>query len=123
MKKRDLLVAATFAGAVTALLLGSSLLHRNALAAGVQAPQFEVDPFWPKPLPNHWVMGMTIGVSVDAQDHVWIVHRSGSNDPGEQHNVAAAHPDVVARLKAAYDRVIDAPAPAARSQVPRTSPR
>ena len=31
--------------------------------------------------------------------------------------------DVVARLKAAYDRVIDAPAPAARSQVPRTSPR
>src|SRR5262249_3386767 len=45
------------------------------------------------------------------------------NDPGEQHNVAAAHPDVVARLKAAYDRVIDAPAPAAPSPVPRTSPR
>jgi uncharacterized sulfatase len=45
------------------------------------------------------------------------------NDPGEQHNVAAAHSDVVARLKAAYDRVIDAPAPAARSQVPRASPR
>ena len=23
----------------------------------VQAPMFEVDPLWPKPLPNHWVLG------------------------------------------------------------------
>jgi DNA-binding beta-propeller fold protein YncE len=41
----------------------------------VMAPRFEVDPLWPKPLPNHWYIGMTIGVSVDARDHVWIVHR------------------------------------------------
>ena len=41
----------------------------------VQAPIFDVDPFWPKPLPNHWVLGSTIGVSVDARDHVWIIHR------------------------------------------------
>jgi DNA-binding beta-propeller fold protein YncE len=40
-----------------------------------QAPVFEVDPFWPKPLPNHWVLGSTIGVAVDAADHVWIIHR------------------------------------------------
>lgn len=44
----------------------------------VQAPRFEVDPMWPKPLPNHWLLGMTIGVDVDAQDHVWIVHRSSA---------------------------------------------
>jgi DNA-binding beta-propeller fold protein YncE len=48
--------------------------------SGVQAPIFEVDPFWPKPLPNHWVMGSTIGLSVDAQDHVWVIHRPGSVD-------------------------------------------
>ena len=36
-------------------------------AAGVQAPRFEVDPMWPKPLPNHWIMGNMIGVSVDAR--------------------------------------------------------
>ena len=47
------------------------------------APRFEVDPMWPKPLPNHWVLGMTIGVSVDAQDHIWIIHRGGSLDPKE----------------------------------------
>src|SRR5688572_32835575 len=44
----------------------------------VRAPMFEVDPLWPKPLPNHWVLGSTIGVSVDAQDHIWILHRPGS---------------------------------------------
>ncbi len=41
------------------------------------APRFEVDPLWPKPLPNHWVLGSTIGVSVDSRDHVWIIHRGG----------------------------------------------
>jgi nitroreductase len=42
------------------------------------APRFEVDPFWPKPLPNHWVLGSAIGVSVDSRDHVWIIHRRQS---------------------------------------------
>jgi DNA-binding beta-propeller fold protein YncE len=40
---------------------------------------------WPKPLPNHWILGQTIGVSVDAQDHIWIIHRGGSLEPGEVH--------------------------------------
>jgi DNA-binding beta-propeller fold protein YncE len=50
------------------------------------APQFAVDPFWPKPLPNHWLLGSAIGVSVDERDHVWIIHRSsatlGNNEKG-----------------------------------------
>jgi DNA-binding beta-propeller fold protein YncE len=41
-------------------------------------PQFEVDPFWPKPLPYDWILGQVSGVAVDANDHVWIVHRPGS---------------------------------------------
>lgn len=47
----------------------------SAQTAARQAPAFEVDPFWPKPLPNHWVTGSTIGLSVDAQDRVWTIHR------------------------------------------------
>src|ERR1044072_7103849 len=47
-------------------------------ASGPTAPRFEVDPFWPKPLPNHWLLGSTIGVSVDSRDHVWIIHRAQS---------------------------------------------
>ena len=46
-----------------------------ALADGSMAPLFEVDPLWPKPLPNHWLLGSTIGVGVDSRDHVWIIHR------------------------------------------------
>jgi DNA-binding beta-propeller fold protein YncE len=42
------------------------------------APRFEVDPLWPKPLPNHWLLGSAVGVSVDSRDHVWIVHRRQS---------------------------------------------
>ena len=47
----------------------------GAQGSGKQAPIFEVDPLWPKPLPNHWVTGSTIGLSVDAQDNVWTIHR------------------------------------------------
>jgi hypothetical protein len=72
--------------------VGSTLLQKQAAvqAAAVQAPMFEVDPLWPKPLPNHWLIGMTIGVAVDAQDNIWIVHRQGSLEPGELH--AATNP-------------------------------
>ena len=81
------LIGAGFLTAVTALWIGSGVLDRKAAvqAAVTQAPRFEVDPLWPKPLPNKWILGQTIGVSVDAQDHVWIVHRAGSLEPGEVH--------------------------------------
>ena len=44
-------------------------------AAQTAVPAFQVDPMWPKPLPNHWLLGSVTGVAVDAQDHVWVVHR------------------------------------------------
>ena len=47
-------------------------------AGGVQAPMVEVDPLWPKPLPNHWLLGSTIGVEADTQDHIWIAHRAST---------------------------------------------
>lgn len=54
---------------------GQDAFDNSARAQGKEAPVFEVDPFWPKPLPNHWVLGMTIGLAVDSRDHVFIVHR------------------------------------------------
>ena len=75
--KRNLFIGAAFVSAIVVLGVGSSVLGRKAEASAVQAPRFEVDPMWPKPLPNHWVMGNTIGVSVDASDHIWIIHRAG----------------------------------------------
>ena len=61
----------TALGALVVVLgIGQAMLDNTATAQQrtVQAPTFEVDPLWPKPLPNHWLLGMTIGVWVDEQD-------------------------------------------------------
>ncbi len=73
-------VVAIALAAALALSVGGLVLQRRAVAQQhtVQAPRFEVDPLWPKPLPNHWLLGSTIGVWVDEQDHVWIIHRAGA---------------------------------------------
>ncbi|HEY7188176.1 MAG TPA: hypothetical protein VH436_16590, partial [Vicinamibacterales bacterium] len=63
------------AAGVVALLAGLSADRQPLTAQSKQAPIFEVDPVWPNPLPNHWVTGSTIGLSVDAQDNVWTIHR------------------------------------------------
>lgn len=42
---------------------------------GGAAPVYEAELLWPKPLPNHWILGSVTGVTVDSQDHIWIVHR------------------------------------------------
>jgi len=76
MTKRKLLVVSGWAIVVSALALGQRALESQQPT--VEAPMFEVDPFWPKPLPNHWVLGSTIGVWVDERDHVWIIHRSSA---------------------------------------------
>jgi DNA-binding beta-propeller fold protein YncE len=85
--KRNHYIGAAFVACILGLGLATVMVERRSAveAADVQAPMFEVDPLWPKPLPNHWLIGMTIGVSVDAQDHVWIVHRQGSLEKGELH--------------------------------------
>jgi DNA-binding beta-propeller fold protein YncE len=59
----------------------------------VTAPKFEVDPNFPKPLPNNWLLGQAIGVGVDAQDHIWIVHRQdslGANEAAADQNPPTA---------------------------------
>jgi len=50
----------------------------EAAATGQTFPQFLVDPFWPKPLPNDWILGQVAGIDVDVEDHVWIIQRPGS---------------------------------------------
>src|SRR4029077_2245316 len=52
-------------------------------AHAVDVPKFEVEPFWPKPLPARWVTGNVGGVCIDAYDHVFILSR-GDLTPKEQ---------------------------------------
>ena len=52
-------------------------LSNGGSAAVADAPVFEVDPFWPRPLPNDWLMGQAAGVATRG-DHVWVVQRPRS---------------------------------------------
>jgi len=69
------------AGVLGVLLAADVALQRVVAQTNggmVRAPRFEVDPLWPRPLPNHWLLGSTIGVWIDERDHVWIIHRSSA---------------------------------------------
>jgi len=85
--KRNYLIGATFLAVLTSLWVGQSLLEKVAAQSKgtmVDVPRFEVDPTFPKPLPNHWYQGQTIGVGVDAEDHIWIIHRADSLSANEE---------------------------------------
>lgn len=87
--KRSLYIGAVFVAIIVALGVGREAFKRTTAAqgrGGVRAPIFKVDPLWPKPLPNHWILGSVTGVAVDGQDHIWITHRGadslGNNEKG-----------------------------------------
>src|SRR3954466_5796495 len=61
--------------AIAAASLAAVSLASLTPAGAQSAPSFQVDPLWPKPLPNHWLLGSVTGVAVDARDHIWVVHR------------------------------------------------
>src|SRR6516165_10452762 len=82
--------SAALVAVIVGLGIGQAALQNKAEAqrTNVQAPMFEVDPFWPKPFSG--LLGMTIGVWVDEQDYVWIIHRSSAtlhnNEKGAELN-------------------------------------
>ena len=63
------------AAPAAALAMLFMILCTHALAAQGNPPKYEVDPSWPRPLPNKWVTGAVTGVCTDVQDHVFIVNR------------------------------------------------
>jgi len=75
MRARRVILGGVLVATLAVLWACQTELQRRADAQSVQAPVFEVDPFWPKPLPNQWVLGSAIGLWVDDQDLVWMVHR------------------------------------------------
>ena len=46
-------------------------------------PTFQVDPTWPRELPNDWILGSITSVFVDDRDHVWITHLLETLTPEE----------------------------------------
>ena len=76
---RKLFTGAALVAILATLGVVQGMLDKAA-AQAKQVPRFEVDPFWPKPMPKNYVFGQTIGLGISADDHVWIIHRG--NDPG-----------------------------------------
>jgi hypothetical protein len=91
--------AVLFAGPIGAAVVIAQPAAAPARAArttpAMPVPQFRVDPFWPKPLPNHWIVGAVAGVAVDARDHVWITHRPATLQPNETRSIWRAAPPVL----------------------------
>ena len=73
-----ILLAGVLVAVVVGLTSAANTMESRAADGMVEAPVFEVDPMWPQPLPNHWLMGSVIGVGVDSRDHVFVVHRPAS---------------------------------------------
>jgi len=81
----------------TAGFLGISVLIAVAATAVVRTqvatrqavdvngvPVFKVDPFWPKPLPNHWGMQQVTGIGIDpSNDQIWFLNRAAAANPDE----------------------------------------
>ena len=78
--KRGLVVAGIALPAVALAAVSTERLGRlRADAQAAEAPMFEVDPLWPKPLPNRWLLGSVVGVAVDASNNIYVLHRAETN--------------------------------------------
>ncbi len=81
IRTRNVVVGLTLVGAIVALVWAQDSVAARASAqdtSGAEAPIFEVDPLWPQPMPNHWLLGSAVGVGVDSRDHVFVIHRQTS---------------------------------------------
>ena len=85
---------------ITAIVAGIwNPFSRDLLRGQVSSTSinFQVDPFWPKPLPNDWVTGNVGGTCVDANDHVFIVNRTAdpNNLTAQEKEVGRPAPPVI----------------------------
>ena len=79
------------AAAVGERRLSSGPVLAQAAQQGRSLPIFEVDRAWPK-VPAQWKLGDASSIAIDAQDHVWVLHRPRTLKPEQ---AAMAAPPVI----------------------------
>jgi len=92
---RRMIGAIVVLSALAAVVIGAGHPGMENETAAVQArpsaarevPKFQVDRAWPK-IPNNWQFGQVASVSIDAQDHVWVLQRPGTLSPEEKPRAA-----------------------------------
>ena len=67
-----------------ALVISAGLwMGAGGVARAQDAPAYKVDPSWPKQLPNNWIIGQVGGLTVDRENHIWVLQRPGSDTVDE----------------------------------------
>jgi hypothetical protein len=88
MKRLHLLITILACAAV----LGAWSVYSHAQQPALNSSEFQVDPLWPKPLPNDWVTGNVGGTCVDKNDHVFITNRTADAENLTPNEKAIGHP-------------------------------
>ena len=60
-----------------------------ATLAAQEGPRFEIDPYWPKPLPERWIIGRTGSICADAHDHLVVTNRRDITEEEAETSVQA----------------------------------
>lgn len=77
-RSRRIVYLATSLAAIVAILLLRTAGSATVGAQQAQAPMFEVDPLWPQPMPNHWLLGSAVGTAIDSRGSIHVVHLTDS---------------------------------------------
>lgn len=86
-RKATALVSGAILG--TALLISSLREGEAQNTKSLKVPIFKVDPTWPK-IPHNWVLGEVSSVSVDAENHIWVLQRPRTLRPAQKSMAAPA---------------------------------
>ncbi len=95
--KRKCVICAVLVALLAAAAVGEMWLSSGAFSAQAAQPQggslpiFEVDSAWPK-VPPQWKLGDASSIAIDAQDHIWVLHRPRTLKPEQ---AAMAAPPVI----------------------------
>lgn len=107
------------------VFLAVSLMAASVAIGAVQtrAPRFEVDALWPKPLPNHWVLGSVVGLAIDARDRIYVLTDSSTLNKRTEIGAASRPPTGDCCLPAPNVLVLDTNGNVVSSFTPAIGPR
>jgi len=90
-RSRNLELARKLIAMKRAFAVVATIVLLSAITGGgaqpPKAPVFVVDPTWPS-IPNNWVLGEVTSISVDKDDHVWVLHVPQSISDAQRANAA-----------------------------------
>jgi DNA-binding beta-propeller fold protein YncE len=75
-----------------AVAAGAGFIFQESASAQGAVPAYRVNALWPQPFPDEWVLGSVLGVTTDAQNNVWVVHRGHESLEANERGMAQTPP-------------------------------